>query len=639
MAITEVPLSQLRSDPYAKIGVVFVTWPNGEQSTGTCAVVGVNDILTAGHVVYDPSKGGWASDFEFYFGADYNNQRNTFDSYSFSYSLTDGYRWFVNAWPDELYDDLDNETLLSSESQYDIALIGVSQRVGDITGWFGISWDRDYTQTVTQAGYPAWSTGLMASTITVSRNSRFSVYESSQDLMGPGSSGGPLFTSDGYIIGVKSSGDSSSALWADVGFLSSYLSKYLTANDYLFGASTDDYTSSTSTSGRLTINKSTTGVIENVGDKDWFAVSLTAGTAYKFNLNTLNSGLGDPMLKLYSSSGLLLQTDDDSGPFLNSELTYTATVTGTYFLEVLASTSPYAQGSTTGSYTLSSLNVSPTISIIANSSSFNEGTNAIFTVSVANLSAGSTINYQVSGVSANDILGGQLVGTAVVASNLKATITVGLIADKLTEGPETLTVSVQGKSANAVVNDTSVFKGPAAADLVYVFKSEKVGLGVNPASYSYFYTANAQEADSIKLRTNWPWVEKTATFEAAHSNPGNAVPVFRFWSEKHQAHFFTINTAEKDQIIGWSLTGQNGYDWKYEGENFKVYTSSSPTDDLGKPAIPVYRIWMDDKDFNPSNGLSGGHYFTASKDEYDAMVKLVGVKGEGVAFYGEVPGN
>ena len=48
---------------------------------------------------------------------------------------------------------------------------------------------------------------------------------------------------------------------------------------------------------------------------------------------------------------------------------------------------------------------------------------------------------------------------------------------------------------------------------------------------------------------------------------------------------------------------------------------------------------MDDKDFNPSNGLSGGHYFTASKDEYDAMVKLVGVKGEGVAFYGEVPGN
>ena len=59
---------------------------------------------------------------------------------------------------------------------------------------------------------------------------------------------------------------------------------------------------------------------------------------------------------------------------------------------------------------------------------------------------------------------------------------------------------------------------------------------------------------------------------------------------------------------------------------------------LGKSAIPVYRAWMDDKDFNPSNGASGGHYFTADKTDYDAMINLVGVVGEGIAFYGEVPG-
>ena len=47
---------------------------------------------------------------------------------------------------------------------------------------------------------------------------------------------------------------------------------------------------------------------------------------------------------------------------------------------------------------------------------------------------------------------------------------------------------------------------------------------------------------------------------------------------------------------------------------------------------------MDDKDFNPSNGASGGHYFTADKTDYDAMINLVGVVGEGIAFYGEVPG-
>jgi len=639
MPISEVPSSQIRSDPYAKIGIVFVTWPNGDQTSASCAVVGLNDILTAGHVVYNPDRGGWATDFEFYFGADYNDQRNSFDSYNFSYSLTDGYRWVVNAWTNQLYSDSNNSKLLNSESQYDVALIGVSQRIGDTTGWFGLDWDRDYTQSVTQVGYPAGSTGMMFSTISVTKNYYYSIYESSQDLMGPGSSGGPLFTSDGYIIGVKSGGDGTGASWADIGLISSQLYDFLYANDYLIGVTKDDFSSSTSTVGRLTVGGSTTGVIETVSDKDWFAVSLTSGITYKFNLESLFGGLGDPMLKLYNSSGFLLLSDDDSGLLLDSEINYTASSTGTFYLEAQSSTSPYASGSQTGAYRLSASNLSPTYTVTAVSTSFDEGTNANFKVAVTNLPAGSTISYQISGVTASDILGGQLTGTAVIASNMQASISIGLVSDKLTEGPETLTVTVQGKSSSTVVNDTSIFKGPAAADLVYVFKSEKIGVGINPASFSYFYTASVQEANSIKSQANWPWIEKTATFEAAHSNPTLAVPVYRFWSEKHQSHFFTINKNEKDQIIGWSLTGQNGYDWKYEGENFKVYTSAAPTDDLGKSAIPVYRIWMDDKDFNPVNGLSGGHYFTASKDEYDAMVKLVGVKGESVAFYGEVPGN
>jgi len=639
MPISEVPSSQIRSDPYAKIGIVFVTWPNGDQTSASCAVVGLNDILTAGHVVYNPDRGGWATDFEFYFGADYNDQRNSFDSYNFSYSLTDGYRWVVNAWTNQLYSDSNNSKLLTSESQYDVALIGVSQRIGDTTGWFGLDWDRDYTQSVTQVGYPAGSTGMMFSTISVTKNYYYSIYESSQDLMGPGSSGGPLFTSDGYIIGVKSGGDGTGASWADIGLISSQLYDFLYANDYLIGVTKDDFSSSTSTVGRLTVGGSTTGVIETVSDKDWFAVSLTSGITYKFSLESLFGGLGDPMLKLYNSSGFLLLSDDDSGLLLDSEINYTASSTGTFYLEAQSSTSPYASGSQTGAYRLSASNLSPTYTVTAVSTSFDEGTNANFKVAVTNLPAGSTISYQISGVTASDILGGQLTGTAVIASNMQASISIGLVSDKLTEGPETLTVTVQGKSSSTVVNDTSIFKGPAAADLVYVFKSEKIGVGINPASFSYFYTASVQEANSIKSQANWPWIEKTATFEAAHSNPTLAVPVYRFWSEKHQSHFFTINKNEKDQIIGWSLTGQNGYDWKYEGENFKVYTSAAPTDDLGKSAIPVYRIWMDDKDFNPVNGLSGGHYFTASKDEYDAMVKLVGVKGESVAFYGEVPGN
>ena len=112
----------------------------------------------------------------------------------------------------------------------------------------------------------------------------------------------------------------------------------------------------------------------------------------------------------------------------------------------------------------------------------------------------------------------------------------------------------------------------------------------------------------------------------------------RFFSEKYQSHFFTISNEEKNQIIDWSSTGKNDYDWKYEGEGFRVYTVPTPKDALGKSAVPVYRMWLNDKDFNPNNGESGGHYFTADQSEYESMVKLTGVNGEGIAFYGEVLG-
>lgn len=196
----------------------------------------------------------------------------------------------------------------------------------------------------------------------------------------------------------------------------------------------------------------------------------------------------------------------------------------------------------------------------------------------------------------------------------------------------------QNKAWALVVQEAFDKEMLAKKDVVYVFKSEKTGPGVAPNSHSYFYTVNSEEAAFIRSQPQMPWVEKTATFEAAHSNPGLSVPVHRFFSEKYQSHFFTISNEEKNQIMDWSSTGKNGYDWRYEGEGFRVYTDPTPKDALGKSAVPVYRMWINDKDFNPGNGESGGHYFTADKAEYESMVKLTGVNGEGFAFYGEVLG-
>ena len=280
-----------------------------------------------------------------------------------------------------------------------------------------------------------------------------------------------------------------------------------------------------------------------------------------------------------------------------------------------------------------------TYRILAQKTNYDEGSFALFSLVTTNVAAGTTVNYSVSGISSADLISGNLTGTTVVGSDGTSTISIGLTTDNQTEGPETLTVTVLGNSASVTINDTSVNKGPAASDLVYVFKSEKTGPAVNPASYSYYYTSNLDEVKYINAQANWPWVQKASTFEAAHSNPSLSTPVFKFWSDKLQAPYFTISTAERDQIISWSSTKKNGYDWLYAGTGFSVYTSSTPTDALGKSAIPVYCVWMDDTDFNPANGLSGGLLFTADKVEYDGLVKLVGVTGVGAVFYGEVPGN
>lgn len=236
-----------------------------------------------------------------------------------------------------------------------------------------------------------------------------------------------------------------------------------------------------------------------------------------------------------------------------------------------------------------------------------------------------------------DVAGGALVMTRRLWDHLgrDQQDTLTPIRDNVNEGFETLTYRIGDVSISVVIKDGPRTKGPTSKDQVFVFKSEKVGAGIGPASHSYFYTSSADEAANVRSQSTWPWVEKRSTFEAAHSNPDNATPVFRFWSDKHQSHFFTISEAEKAEIISRSATGANGYDWRFEGNGFPVYATGAFTDEANLPAVPVYRMWIQDKDFNPANGYSGGHYFTADRAEYDQMIRLAGVGGEGVAFYGE----
>jgi len=87
-----------------------------------------------------------------------------------------------------------------------------------------------------------------------------------------------------------------------------------------------------------------------------------------------------------------------------------------------------------------------TYGLSTNGASVNEGSTVIFTLTTTKVTSGASVAYTLSGISSADILGGSLSGNAVVNSSGVATISVTLLNDNLTEGPETL----------IRINDTSI---------------------------------------------------------------------------------------------------------------------------------------------------------------------------------------
>jgi trimeric autotransporter adhesin len=109
-------------------------------------------------------------------------------------------------------------------------------------------------------------------------------------------------------------------------------------------------------------------------------------------------------------------------------------------------------------------------SITPSASSVNEGNSVTFTINTKNIEWGKTITYSISGISQADLSSGSLNGTAVVNQNGvygQATVTIGLLADQLTEGAENLTINVSGTTSSVVINDTS------RASLTYSLDSDK----------------------------------------------------------------------------------------------------------------------------------------------------------------------
>jgi len=208
------PISPNAGYPFSAVVQVQITYADGEMAMGSGAMIDSFHVLTAGHVLYDSDKGGWAKSVEVI--PDRYNNSAPFGTANMTYERVDS-SWITwnKSHPEQ-----------PSTTAEDVGLITLDRKIGNSTGWLGFGWNSDnsfftnhYFET---AGYPGTIgngeqmyngfgklTGVKGTDL-LSTEGNITVV--------PGQSGSPLFSNANRVIyGVVSgvSGSESNANTTD----------------------------------------------------------------------------------------------------------------------------------------------------------------------------------------------------------------------------------------------------------------------------------------------------------------------------------------------------------------------------------------------------------------------------------------
>ena len=121
-------------------------------------------------------------------------------------------------------------------------------------------------------------------------------------------------------------------------------------------APTDSVLDNVSTTNQLAVGSWFGSTVETNADHDWFRVNLVAGNQYRFNLDRVAGSSLNALLALRDANGNLISSNDNANGGLNSELTYTAQASGTYYLDAGSS-----GNATQGGYNLSATYIGDSI--------------------------------------------------------------------------------------------------------------------------------------------------------------------------------------------------------------------------------------------------------------------------------------
>jgi len=126
----------------------------------------------------------------------------------------------------------------------------------------------------------------------------------------------------------------------------------------------------------------------------------------------------------------------------------------------------------------------------------------------------------------------------------------------------------------------------------------------SPVNARHFYTISRSEKEKVEREWSAVWTyEGVAYLTCAQGDRAGLVPVYRFWSNKLSAHFFTALEWEKDKVI-------SDYPdvWAFEGIAFYAWLDGQQPPGTS----PVYRFWSD---------KLGSHFYTINGAEKDQVVK------------------
>ena len=213
-----------------------------------------------------------------------------------------------------------------------------------------------------------------------------------------------------------------------------------------------DFPNNNTTTGRVEVGASVTGNVESANDVDRFRVDLEADKEYQFDLEGAPTGRGtlpDPALSFADATGTVLEYDDNDGDGVNSQIVYTPTATGVYYLR------PHSKADTeTGTYTLSVRDIMPpTLSIADAEGDEDDGVEFTATLTAA-VSEKVTATWTASIESGDTASAADLATTKTgdvefEADATEATFTVPVNDDTTAEDNETFTVTLSAVSDNA----------------------------------------------------------------------------------------------------------------------------------------------------------------------------------------------